>query len=115
MAGARADIGREVGYTLEKSPVYHRADISDADVHTHKCNLEPPVHLTCISLDFGRIDEGGFIYLFIFYSSLERLHLLFLMPTFRSKTKNCQYRLLEDRKNRPKLLSYEICVLDKSH
>ena len=50
-----AIIGREAGYTLDRSPVHHSAtqrQTRHTTMHTH--SLETPINLTCMFLDSGR-------------------------------------------------------------
>lgn len=49
-----ADIGRESGYNLDRSPV--RAGLTNGDNHIHAYGhiLESHIYLTCVTLDSGR-------------------------------------------------------------
>ena len=59
-----ANIGREAGYTLDRSPAYRRATYRDKQpftlTFTPTVNLESPMNLTpfCMSLDCGRKPEN---------------------------------------------------------
>jgi len=52
-----ADIGWEVGYTLDKLPAHHRAYKQRPCILTPKANLESAVYLTHIYLDCGKKPE----------------------------------------------------------
>ena len=53
-----AVIGREAGYTLDRSPVHHRDTQPHTLTLTPKDNfLETPINLTCMFLDSGRKPE----------------------------------------------------------
>jgi len=47
-------IGREAGYTLDMSPVPHRATQRQTTTLTPRDNIESPINLTCMFLDSGR-------------------------------------------------------------
>ena len=51
-----AVIGREAGYTLDRSPVHHRAT-RQTTTHTPRTILETLISLTCMFLDGGRKPE----------------------------------------------------------
>jgi len=67
-AGAYLSDHREAGYTLDRSPVHHRATqrqtrqtTTHTHTHTHthtlRDNLQSPINLTCTFLDGGRKPE----------------------------------------------------------
>jgi len=60
LESAPAVIGQEAGYTLDRSPVHHRAtqrQMTQTTTLTLKDNLESPINLTCMILDGGRKPE----------------------------------------------------------
>ena len=55
-----ADVGRVAGNTLDRPPVYHRADIWwQTTTHTYTGNLESPINLTWPVWDEAREESRG--------------------------------------------------------